>query len=446
MGSNIDHEFYLVRDLKPNTSYDFRLAARNRIGWSDKGIPAHVIKTREKNVPKVQVTRAMKHLQQLTESGQEIIEDENNPHFDYTIEDNPITWSTEGQLTSKYSFISELSRGQFSVVVKGVDKSTDKVIVGKILELGGETEEQVNAEYEVLRSLRHEKIALLLSAYKAPGSPLAVFILEKLQGADVLTYLSSRHEYTENCVATIISQILDALQYLHWRGYCHMDLQPDNVVMASVRSVQIKLVDMGSAQKVTKMGALVPQVGHPEYRAPEVLNEEAAFPQTDIWTVGVLMYVLFSGVSPFRGEDANETRQNISFVRFRFEYLFKELSQEATRFLMLVFKRMPRFVNYFLFFLHPRKRIYIFSIFFSFSKRPTAEECHEHRWLVPTEFMIRKRERAVFLGNRLKNYCDEYHQEKQKLATHSESLSEVFGSTRQLIRSNSIQDELFTTF
>ncbi|XP_051165305.1 obscurin isoform X5 [Leptopilina boulardi] len=421
LGSNIDHEFYLVRDLKPNTSYDFRLAARNRIGWSDKGIPAHVIKTREKNVPKVQVTRAMKHLQQLTESGQEIIEDENNPHFDYTIEDNPITWSTEGQLTSKYSFISELSRGQFSVVVKGVDKATDKVIVGKILELGGETEEQVNAEYEVLRSLRHEKIALLLSAYKAPGSPLAVFILEKLQGADVLTYLSSRHEYTENCVATIISQILDALQYLHWRGYCHMDLQPDNVVMASVRSVQIKLVDMGSAQKVTKMGALVPQVGHPEYRAPEVLNEEAAFPQTDIWTVGVLMYVLFSGVSPFRGEDANETRQNISFVRFRFEYLFKELSQEATRFLMLVFKRMP-------------------------SKRPTAEECHEHRWLVPTEFMIRKRERAVFLGNRLKNYCDEYHQEKQKLATHSESLSEVFGSTRQLIRSNSIQDELFTTF
>ncbi|XP_043471830.1 obscurin isoform X6 [Leptopilina heterotoma] len=421
LGNNIDHEFYLVRDLKPNTSYDFRLAARNRIGWSDRGIPAHVIKTREKGVPKVQVTRAMKHLQQLTESGQEIIEDESKPHFDYSIEDSPINWSTEGQLTSKYSFISELSRGQFSVVVKGVEKSTDKVIVGKILEISSETEEQVNAEYEVLRSLRHEKIALLLSAYRAPESSLAVFILEKLQGADVLTYLSSRHEYTENCVATIISQILDALQYLHWRGYCHMDIQPDNVVMASVRSVQIKLVDMGSAQKVTKMGALVSQVGHPEYRAPEVLNEEAAFPQTDIWMVGVLMYVLLSGVSPFRGEDDNETRQNISFVRFRFEYLFKELSQEATRFLMLIFKRTP-------------------------SKRPTAEECQEHRWLVPTEFMIRKRERAVFLGNRLKNYSDEYHQEKQKLATHSESLSEVFGSTRQLIRSNSIQDELFTTF
>ena len=344
LGSNIDHEFYLVRDLKPNTSYDFRLAARNRIGWSEKGIPAHLIKTREKGVPKVQVTRAMKHLQQMTESGQEIVEEDNKPHFDYSIEDNPISWSTEGQLTSKYSFISELSRGQFSVVVKGVEKATDRVIVAKIFEVGSETEDQVNSEFEVLRSLRHEKIALLAAAYKVPGSTLAVFILEKLQGADVLTYLSSRHEYTENCIALIITQILDALQYLHWRGYCHLDIQPDNVVMASVRSVQIKLVDMGSAQKVTKMGALVPQLGHPEYRAPEILNEEPAFPQTDIWMVGVLMYVLLSGVSPFRGKDANETRQNISFVRFRFEYLFKELSQEATRFLMLVFKRTPRLV------------------------------------------------------------------------------------------------------
>lgn len=75
--------------------------------------------------------------------------------------------------------------------------------------------------------------------------------------------------------------------------------------------------------------------------APEVLCEEAAFPQTDIWSVGVLTYVLLSGVSPFRGANSEETRQNINFVRFRFEHLFKELTQEATRFIMLVFKRHP---------------------------------------------------------------------------------------------------------
>lgn len=333
-----------MRDLKPDTSYNFRLAARNRIGWSEKGIPSKLIKTRLTGCPKVQITRAMRHLQELTESGQEIIFDEDKPHMDYSIEDHPMEWSTETNLTSKYSFISEICRGQFSTVVKGVDKSVDHVIVAKILELNTDTEKQVNREFEALRSLRHERIAMLEAAYKSQGSPVAVFILEKLQGADILTYFSSRHEYTENCVAVTVTQILDALQYLHWRGYCHLDIQPDNVVMSTVRSVQVKLVDMGSARLVSKLGTLVPNAGHPEYRAPEVYNEEPAHPQTDIWMVGVLIYVLLSGITPFRGKDPEETRQNILFVRYRFEHLYKELTQEATRFLMLLFKRAPKFV------------------------------------------------------------------------------------------------------
>ncbi|XP_050487386.1 obscurin isoform X6 [Bombus huntii] len=423
IASNIDHEFYMIRDLTPDTSYNFRLAARNRVGWSEKGIPSKLIKTRLPGCPKVQITRAMRHLQELTESGQEIMLDEDKPHMDYSIEDHPIEWSTDTNLSSKYSFISEISRGQFSVVVKGVDKSTDRVIVAKILELNTETEKQVNREFEALRSLRHERIAMLEAAYKAQGSPIALFILEKLQGADILTYFSSRHEYTENCVAVAMTQILDGLQYLHWRRYCHLDIQPDNIVMSNVRSVQVKLVDMGSARLVSKLGTTVPKAGHPEYRAPEVYNEEPAHPQTDVWMVGVLMYVLLSGISPFRGKDPDETRQNILFVRYRFEHLYKELSQEATRFLMLVFKRAP-------------------------SKRPLVEECHEHRWLQLSEFMIKKRERAVFLGNRLKEYNEEYHEEKSKIASENQSLASesLLGSTQKLIRSTSIQEELLTTF
>nr|XP_033338378.1 obscurin isoform X2 [Megalopta genalis] len=423
LASNIDHEFFLVRNLKPDYSYNFRLAARNRIGWSEKGIPSKLLKTRPTGCPKVQITRAMRHLQELTEAGQVIIPEEDKPHMDYSIEEHPIEWSTETNLTSKYSFISEIARGQFSAVVKGFDKSTDQVIVAKILELNSDTEKQVNREFEALRSLRHERIAMLEAAYKSPGAPVAVFILEKLQGADILTYFSSRHDYTENCVATAISQILDGLQYLHWRGYSHLDIQPDNVVMSTVRSLQIKLVDTGSARFVSKLGTSVPKLGHPEYRAPEVYNEEPAHPQTDIWMVGVLMYVLLSGTSPFRGKDPDETRQNILFVRYRFEHLYKELSQEATRFLMLVFKRAP-------------------------NKRPLVEECHEHRWLQLSDFMIKKRERAVFLGNRLKEYSEEYHEEKSKVASDSQTLASesLLGSTQKLIRSTSIQEELLTTF
>lgn len=76
--------------------------------------------------------------------------------------------------------------------------------------------------------------------------------------------------------------------------------------------------------------------------APEILAEEPAFPQSDIWSVGVLTYVMLSGTVPFRGENQNESRQNILFVRYRFEHLYQEVSQEATRFLMLLFKRHPK--------------------------------------------------------------------------------------------------------
>ncbi|KAI4471482.1 immunoglobulin i-set domain [Holotrichia oblita] len=409
--NNIDHEFYLMTGLEPGESYVFRLRAKNSIGWSEPGVASVVVVTKPPGAPKLQLSKAMAHLQQITDSGQE-------PDFDlfarpnYKLEVDPIDWINENP-QNHYEFISEISRGRFSAVVKAIDKRNDTVVVVKIIEQG-ENKEQVDGEFAAHRSLRHERIATLVAAYRTPDSPVATFILEKLQGADVLTYLASRHEYTEQTVATIVTQVLDGLQYLHWRGLCHLDLQPDNIVMSGVRSVQVKLVDFGCAHRVTKLGNRVPVVGHSDYMAPEVLAEEPAFPLTDIWSLGVLMYVMLSGTLPFKGEDEAESRQNILFVRYRFENLFQEVTQEGVRFLMLVFKRHP-------------------------NKRPTAEECHENRWLLPTDFMIKKRERAVFLGNRLKEYNETYHAEK--LAAIKDD-SAAFSLTRGMLRSHSITDEL----
>lgn len=72
-----------------------------------------------------------------------------------------------------------------------------------------------------------------------------------------------------------------------------------------------------------------------------MLSEEPAFPQTDIWSIGVLAYIMLSATSPFRGVDENETKANISFSRFRFENLYREVTPEASRFFMFVFKRAP---------------------------------------------------------------------------------------------------------
>uniref|UniRef100_A0A1I8Q6N2 Obscurin n=1 Tax=Stomoxys calcitrans TaxID=35570 RepID=A0A1I8Q6N2_STOCA len=419
IADNIDHEFYLVHDLQPNTEYQFRLASRNRIGWSEMGIPLSA-RTGDHDAPKIHITKAMKHLQQLTESGHEVVPEEERVHTDYHCEREPPNWVTDHSVNEKYSFISEIARGQFSTIVKGIQKSSDAIVVAKIFEITDQNEEDIVAEFDNFKTLRHERIPALFAAYKPLNVPIAIFIMEKLQGADVLTYFSSRHQYTEQMVATVIVQVLDALQYLHWRGFAHLNIQPDNVVMASVRSMQVKLIDFGCTKRVSKMGGLVKPCGNLDFQAPEMIMEETVFPQTDIWSVGVLTYLLLSGVSPFRGVDEHETKQNIVYVRYRFENLYKEVTPEATRFIMFLFKRHP-------------------------SKRPYTEDCQENRWLMASDYMVKKRERAHFLGNRLKEFSDEYHSEKSSSA--APKISYEGGPTpSQLLRSNSIQEELFTTY
>jgi hypothetical protein len=207
---NIDHEFFLVRNLCPKLEYQFRLAARNHIGWSDKGVPSAIVKTRDVGCPKVtSISKAMLHLQQLTESGQKIqgVEEEEEEIaaiMDYSVERAPLTWKDENP-SEKFNFISEISRGRFSVVAKAIERATDKVIVAKVLGWTPESELDVLREFEAWHSLRHERICLLNEAYRVGSA--ATLILEKLQGSDVLTYLASRHEYSEQMVVSITQQV-----------------------------------------------------------------------------------------------------------------------------------------------------------------------------------------------------------------------------------------------
>lgn len=79
--------------------------------------------------------------------------------------------------------------------------------------------------------------------------------------------------------------------------------------------------------------------------------------------------------------------------------------------------------------------------FVYFSKRPTPEECHENRWLLPTDHMIKKRERAVFLGNRLKEYSEHYHASKNRNLENGDVINEM---KKGLTKSDSVQEELLT--
>lgn len=170
LAENIDHEFFLVRNLSPNTEYQFRLAARNKFGWSDKSIPCEPVSTKDTGSPRVSVTRAMKYLQQLTESGQQLFLDNAdgkqqdgstggtavNPAGDYSVETNPKTVKTTSP-TDELTFIAEISRGRMSLIAKCADKDANKMFAAKIVKKDEHSLDELN----ILRTLSHERIVSL---------------------------------------------------------------------------------------------------------------------------------------------------------------------------------------------------------------------------------------------------------------------------------------------
>ncbi|KAG0722242.1 Obscurin [Chionoecetes opilio] len=331
VAENIDHEFFRLSNLTHDTTYFFRVSAKNSMGWGDCSPATAPTKTHATGVTgshKVEVPQHMLQLQKQTESGKTLPQCPERRDIDYSKELEPVKLKTgeNAELqVRKYSPVVEVSRGRFGNVAKCVRTDDHRHFVLKVLQTKGR-ESQVTHEYEMHSSLRHERIVQLYEAYS---------------GLDILTYLASLYQYSEQQVYTVTSQVLDALSYLHWRGYCHLDLQPDNIVVTSSRKCDVKLVDFGSAQKVAKLGSDITLSGHLDYTAPEVLLEHKAHLTSDVWSLGALVFALLAGRSAFGGVDEEDTKANIQYVKFKGDHLNPGVSQEAIRFLMLIFKRDP---------------------------------------------------------------------------------------------------------
>merc|ERR1712242_461720 len=231
------------------------------------------------------------------------------------------------------------------------------------------------------------------------GKVYSVKLFDK-PSTDVLSYISERPFYTEQMVCEIACQTLDALSYIHWRGKVYPNLEPANILVCSGRSlgrtVQVKLANFETTQTVATNGTQIKGTYNFDYAAPEIIEEAQAFPQSDVWSLGVVLYVLMSGELPFKGETPEETKENILRVRFKFEWLYKECTMEGTRLLMWIFKRLPY-------------------------KRPTLEEVGSHRWMNPADYMLKKRERARFPTNRIQKFAREYHRTRPQMELDSQS-------------------------
>ncbi|XP_041824492.1 serine/threonine-protein kinase 17A isoform X2 [Melanotaenia boesemani] len=168
--------------------------------------------------------------------------------------------------------------------------------------------------------------------------------------------------FSEEDVKRLMRQILEGVAFLHRSNVVHLDLKPQNILLTSSSPLgDIKIVDFGLSRKVSSHHELREIMGTPEYVAPEILNYEPISTATDMWSIGVLAYVMLTGISPFLGDDKQETFLNISQlnVSYNVEEL-QQLDQNAPSFIQMLLRKQPQ-------------------------DRATAEQCLNHPWLQPSE-------------------------------------------------------------
>jgi serine/threonine protein kinase len=414
-------ECALVKGLKANTSYRFRVSAINKFGISPYSFGSVEIRTLKSGAAAINIDTETRSI--LTRSRQATSRPSPEPSpvsspygsmedltaiadakKDFGLLDREIHLQEGVNPEDFMAFGSIVWKGRFTLVRNVKPKEGKKVkLIAKIIPYDAGKAEESLREYEMLKSVRQENIVRLHEAYV--HNECVFLVLEKLYGENVARSLSLKNKYTEHQVSSIIKQVLDGLQFLHHRGIVHLNVQPDNVVMLSRRRFDVKLIDFGRARKVTTYEGdkyTGERDGTAEFMAPEKVNREVVGVPADIWGVGTLAFILLSGVSPFRGVEDTETFANISTVRYDAHALYHNCTKYALKFIYQILKRNP-------------------------TARLTTEECLEHKWLMLNAPLIKARKAAVFPAERLKVFEEQYIARRRLGTQISEHLLASYG-------------------
>ncbi|XP_058138085.1 death-associated protein kinase 3 isoform X1 [Dasypus novemcinctus] len=354
-----------------------------------------------------------------------------------------------------YEMGEELGSGQFAIVRKCRQKGTGKEYAAKFIKKRrlsssrrGVSREEIEREVNILREIRHPNIITLHDIFENRTD--VALILELVSGGELFDFLAEKESLTEDEATQFLKQILDGVHYLHSKRIAHFDLKevflccqshvnrlqlsfreklndggspvshchshvtaghphhrgraplpclprdfmPENIMLLdkNAPSPRIKLIDFGIAHKIEAGSEFKNIFGTPEFVAPEIVNYEPLGLEADMWSIGVITYILLSGASPFLGETKQETLTNISAVNYDFdEEYFSNTSELAKDFIRRLLVKDPK-------------------------RRMTIAQSLEHSWIkaikrrnVRSEDSGRKPERRRLKTTRLKEYTLKSH-------------------------------------
>jgi phosphorylase kinase gamma subunit/serine/threonine-protein kinase Chk2/calcium/calmodulin-dependent protein kinase I len=218
------------------------------------------------------------------------------------------------RVEEEYDIRDVLGSGTCGEVRRAIHRHTGEQLAVKVIALGGrnranrfeEASAAFEAEASILQALDHPYVVKLVDVFVSPG--VAVYlVMELLHGGDLFDRIVKKGNYSEVESRRVMRRLLNAIFYLHEiKNVVHRDLKPENILMVNCENdVNVKLTDFGLAKSVTDDG-LKTFCGTPQYFAPEVLRRRHTVAgrgrygkQADMWSLGVILYILLSGMPPF---------------------------------------------------------------------------------------------------------------------------------------------------
>ncbi|KAI0811932.1 protein kinase SNF1 [Xylaria sp. FL0064] len=203
------------------------------------------------------------------------------------------------QRIGAYNVIKTLGEGSFGKVKLAVHRSTNQQVALKIIArkklISRDMVGRVEREIEYLQLLRHPHIIKLYSVIKTPNE--IIMVLE-YAGGELFDYIVSHGKLDEQQARRFFQQMICAVEYCHRHKVVHRDLKPENLLLDD--QLNVKIADFGLSNIMTDGNFLKTSCGSPNYAAPEVISGKLyAGPEVDVWSCGVILYVLLVGRLPF---------------------------------------------------------------------------------------------------------------------------------------------------
>ena len=233
-----------------------------------------------------------------------------------------------------YKKLNFLGEGSFASVYKVQNKYTDTIcamkVINKTFTCTVEDENDILNEINILRSMDHPGILKIFEFYSSKQN--YSIVTELCPGGELFQQIIDKGPFSEKYSAYVMYQIFSAVNYCHKMHIVHRDLKPENILIVEKDAEGlplIKICDFGTS-KIFEKGAVERKlVGSSYYIAPEVLKKHYN-EKCDIWSCGVIMYILLSARPPFGGEDDNDIMERVSYGKYDLESPpFNKLSKNS---------------------------------------------------------------------------------------------------------------------